>query len=78
MLNRKENKFNEIAFTDLKEKINRNIVFAFIGAGSSKKLGYPLLHELIKIIEDKLNQKDPTNILSVINRENKCYSKDPL
>jgi len=78
MLNREENKFNEIAFTDLKEKINRNIVFAFIGAGSSKKLGYPLWHELIKIIEDKLNQKDPTNILSVINRENQCYSKDPL
>lgn len=61
---------NEIAFEQLRESINKNIVFAFIGAGSSRKLGYPLWCELIEILEREISKKNPTEDLEIYKSNN--------
>lgn len=59
---------NEITFEQLKECINKNIVFAFIGAGSSKKIGYPLWRELIEILEKEIIKNNPDEDLEIYKR----------
>jgi len=60
---------SEITFELLRESINKNIVFAFIGAGSSKKLGYPLWDKLIEILENEASKKTSAEDLNIY----KCY-----
>ncbi len=61
---------NEITFELLRESINKNIVFAFIGAGSSKKLKYPLWNELIEILEREISEKNPAEYLDIYKSHN--------
>jgi len=73
----KESDSNNIAFGQLIKAINSNIVFAFIGAGSSKKLGYPLWEELIGILEEAVKTKG-TSIDLQLYKNNRDHEKDPL
>jgi len=73
----KESDSNNIAFEQLIKAIKSNIVFAFIGAGSSKKLGYPLWEELIGILEETVKTKG-TSIDLQLYKNNRDHEKDPL
>lgn len=73
----KEIDSNNIALEQLIKAINSNIVFAFIGAGSSKKLNYPLWNELIETIEKNI-KKEGTSIDLQLYKNNKDREKDPL
>lgn len=73
----RENNSNRIAQEQLTKAINSKVVFAFIGAGSSKKLGYPLWEELIAILEKDVKEKDPSIDLRIY-KDNQDHKRDPL
>lgn len=73
----KESNSNEIALEQLTKAINSNVVFAFIGAGSSNKLYYPLWPQLITMLEKAVEEKD-TSVNLHIYKNNQDHKKDPL
>ena len=71
-----EKRVNDIAFELLRKSIYDGLVFAFIGSGCSKKIGYPLWPELITGLEREVKIVQPDRELNY--NAHTDDTKDPL